>query len=95
MTTKRDEYTIKMKEQLDELNVKIDAIEAKANEVKAEAIESYKAEVKKLRAQSKVAVDNFSEFKAASEENWDKMTAKMEQVRDAFVSSFHYFKSQV
>ncbi len=95
MKSKRDEYTSKMKAQLDELNVKIDAIEAKASEVKAEAVESYKLEVKKLRAQSKVAVDNFSEFKAASEETWDKMTAKMEQVRDAFVSSFHYFKSQV
>ncbi len=95
MTSKRDEYTKKMKAQLDELNAKIDAIEAKANEVKADAVEAYKAEVKKLRAQSKVAVDNFSEFKAAGEDSWDKMTAKMEQVRDAFVSSFHYFKSQV
>lgn len=95
MTSKRDEYTQKMKAQLDELNNKIDAIEAKASEVKAEAIESYKAEVKKLRAQSKVAVDHFSEFKVADEDAWDKMTAKMEQVRDAFVNSFHYFKSQV
>ena len=95
MASKRDEYTQKMKTQLDELNNKIDAIEAKSSEVKAEAIENYKSEVKKLRAQSKVAVDHFSEFKAAGEEAWDKMTAKMEQVRDAFVNSFHYFKSQV
>jgi len=95
MKTTRDQYTSKMKDQLDELNVKLDAIEAKAGEVKADAIEAYNVEVKKLRAQSKAAVDKFSEFKAASEENWDKMTAKMEQVRDAFVSSFNYFKSQV
>ena len=76
MSNKRDEYTKKMKAQLEELNSKIDAIEAKASEVKAEAVESYKAEVKKLRAQSKVAVDQFGEFKAAGEEAWDKIDRK-------------------
>jgi len=95
MKSQRDEYTKKMKEQLDALNTELDAIEARASEVKAEARKTYQAEMKKLRERSKVAVDKFAEFKDASEENWDKMTAKMEKVRDAFVSSFHYFKSQV
>jgi len=31
----------------------------------------------------------------AGEDSWDKMVAETEKVRDAFIHSFSYFKSQV
>lgn len=93
--SKRDEYTKKMKQQLDDLNAKIDQLEAKTQEAKADARDTYKAETAKLRHQSKLAVAKYEEMKAASEDSWDKMVAEMEKISDAFVHSFRYFKSQV
>ncbi|QCB46292.1 hypothetical protein [Hydrogenophaga sp. PAMC20947] len=95
MSTKRDEYTASMKQQLDDLNKKMDELEAKADEAKQDARDAYKAEMVKLRAQSKLAMDNFKEFQAAGDDAWDKTVAEMEKVRDAFSHSFKYFKSQI
>lgn len=94
MTT-RDEYTAKMKLQLDEFNTTIDNLEAKVIEAKQDARAAYSAEVAKLRAQSQSAVTKFEEMKASGEESWDKMVAEMNKISDAFVHSFSYFKSQI
>lgn len=93
--SKRDEYTKKLKHQLDELNTQMDELEKKAKEAKADALDAYKAEMTKLRHQSKLAVDKYEELKSASEDSWDKMVAEMEKIRGAFIHSFSYFKSQV
>ena len=95
MSTKRDEYTTKMKLQLDELNTKIDSLETKAVEATQQAREQYHAEMLKLRDQSKAARAQLDQMVAAGEDSWDKMVAEMEKVRDAFVHSFSYFKSQL
>ena len=94
-TNARAEYTTRMKHQLDELNSKIDQFEAKAAKANQEVMQTYRAELAKARKESKLASAKFAEMKAAGEESWDKMTAEMEKVRDAFVHSFSYFKSQV
>ena len=93
--TKRAEYTTKMKLQLDELNAKMDLLEAKAKEARQDAREKYKAEMVKLRHQSELAHAKLLEFTAAGEDSWEKMVAEMDKVRAAFVHSFSYFKSQV
>lgn len=93
--SKRDEYTAKLKMQLDELNGKMDTLELKAKEAKEDARDAYKAEMAKLRHQSKLAGDKLEEMKAATEDGWEKMVAEVEKVRDAFVHSFSYFKSQI
>ncbi len=93
--SKRDEYTQMLKNELDALNVKMDALDAKTQEAKEDARDAYKAEVAKLRHQSKLAVAKYEELKASSEDSWDKMVAETEKIRDSFVHSFHYFKSQV
>ena len=95
MSAKRDEYTTKMKLQLDELNTKIDSLETKAVEATQQAREQYHAEMLKLRDQSKAARAQLDQMVAAGEDTWDKMVAEMEKVRDAFVHSFSYFKSQL
>ena len=91
----RDEYTKKLKLQLDGLNAQMDDLETKAKEAKADAREKYNAEMTKLRHQSTLAIAKYEELKAASEDSWDKMVAETEKIRDAFVHSFRYFKSQV
>ena len=93
--SKRDDYTEKLKLQLDELNTQMDQLESKAKEARADAREKYKAEMGRLRHQSTLAVAKFEELKAASEDSWDKMVAETEKIRDAFVHSFSYFKSQI
>ncbi|MEP7296114.1 MAG: hypothetical protein ABI702_07990 [Burkholderiales bacterium] len=95
MSAKRDEYTAKMKHQLDELNKKVDAIEAKAGDAAEDARATYRAELAKLRHHADLAKAQFAEMKAASESSWDKVVAETEKVRDAFSRSFHYFKSQL
>jgi predicted nucleic acid-binding Zn-ribbon protein len=95
MSTKRSEYTAKMKQDLDRLNAKMDALQAKASEAKAEARQKYNTEMGKLRHQSQLARAKLDEISAAGEEGWDKMVAEMEKLRDAFVHSFRYFKSQI
>lgn len=95
MSAKRDEYVAKMKLQLDELNAKMDKLEAKASEAREDARAKYKEEMSKLRQQSKLAKGKLDELKAAGEDSWDVMVAEMEKVRDAFKHSFNYFKSQL
>lgn len=90
----KDAYIAKMKLQLDELNVKMEELESHAHEAKLDAREKYKEEMAKLRAQSQMALDKLSELKSATESNWQEIVTGAEKVRDAFVSSFHYFKSQ-
>lgn len=93
--TKRDAYVAKMKLQLDELNVKIGEMEAKAQEAKEDARAKYEEEMSKLRHQSRLAVAKLDELKAAGEETWETMVGEMEKVRDAFIHSYNYFKSQL
>jgi peptidoglycan hydrolase CwlO-like protein len=93
--TQKSAYIEKMKSQLDDLNTNMNALQAKAAEAKADARDMYKAEMAKLQEQSQLAMAKLGEIKAASEESWDAMVAEMDKVRDAFVHSFHYFKSQV
>jgi peptidoglycan hydrolase CwlO-like protein len=93
--TQHSVYIEKMKSQLDELNANMNALQAKAADAKEDARDMYKAEMAKLQKQSELAVAKLSEMKAASAESWDNMVAEMDKVRDAFVHSFHYFKSQV
>jgi len=66
----------------------------KAKEAKGEARDKYQAEMAKLKKQSQVAKGKLDELKSASEDKWDAMVAEMDKIRDAFVHSFNYFKSQ-
>lgn len=93
--SKRDEYIAKMKLQLDELDTKMDKLEAKAADAKEDARAKYMEEMTKLRQQSKLAKGKLEELKAAGADKWDDMVAEMEKIRDAVLHSFNYFKSQL
>lgn len=94
MTT-RDDYVVKMKQQLDALNDQMSAVEAKAKQSRAEAKEKYQQQMTQLRAQSHATIAKLDEMRAAGESGWESMVAEMEKMRDAFAHSFNYFKSQV
>jgi chromosome segregation ATPase len=91
----RDAYIAKLKAQLDQFDAKMDELEAKAKDAKEDARQKYKEEITKLRHQSKLTKDKFEELKAACEDKWDAMIVDVEKVRDAFIHSYNYFKSQL
>ncbi len=91
----KETYIAKMKLQLDELEVKMNALETKAADAKEAAHDKYVEEMAKLRAQSKLAKTKFDALADAGEDKWENMVAEMEKVRDAFSHSFNYFKSQL
>ena len=93
--SRQNAYIAKMKLQLDELNVKMNELDARAQEAKADVRDKYLEEMKKLRHQSKLAVAKLEEIKLAGESKWEALVAEMEKMRDAFTHSFHYFKSQI
>ncbi|MDI1244103.1 MAG: hypothetical protein PSV24_01715 [Rhodoferax sp.] len=93
--TAKNVYIETMKAQLDELDANMNKLETKAKEAKADARDAYLAEMRKLRHQSKLASAKLDELKAASEDSWKAMTTEMDKVREAFVHSFSYFKSQI
>jgi len=91
----KDVYIAKMKMQLDELDGQMSLLEARSKEAKEDARAKYEEEMAKLHAQSKLAQGKLDSMKSATAEAWDAAVAEMEKVRDAFVYSFSYFKSQL
>lgn len=94
MTT-RDVYITKMKLQLDELNLQMGKLELRAQEAREDVRDKYKAEMAKLHDQSELAKAKLADMQASTESAWDGMVAEMDKIRDAFVHSFSYFKSQL
>ncbi|WP_395011203.1 hypothetical protein [Undibacterium sp.] len=91
----RSAYIEKMKQELDVLDVKLNELELAASNMQDDALVRYNLEVDKVRVQSALAKEKFSDLAASSESAWDNMVAETEKIRDAFVNSFRYFKSQI
>jgi predicted nucleic acid-binding Zn-ribbon protein len=94
MATVREDYTAKIKLQIDELNAKVDALEERMHEAKQEVRASYRSELAQLRHQSELASTQLAQIRTSGEASWDKMVQEMDKVRDAFRHSLNYFKSQ-
>ncbi|WP_147321274.1 hypothetical protein [Rhodoferax lacus] len=94
MSKLRDEYTARIKLQLDELNAHAAVMEARMQVAKAEVRASYLSELAKLRLQSDQAAVQLHAMQAEGEAAWDQTVVKMDKVRDAFVHAFKDFKAQ-
>ena len=94
MTT-REEYIVKMKLQLDELNISIAEYESKAHQAQSDAQIAYRDSLFKLRQQLKLTHEKLDELKSSSESSWDQLVVETEHIRDVFLDSFHYFKSHL
>jgi predicted nucleic acid-binding Zn-ribbon protein len=95
MPTKRDEFIDKMKTQLDDINEQISEFEEKAEESGDKARADFDANIDKLRQQGKQMQAKLDELRAASEDHWDRMIEETRKVRDAFIHSVKYFRSQL
>lgn len=93
--SKRSEYIEKMKLQLDELNVKLNELDARKDAVSVEARKKYDEQMAELRKQAKKARAKMNEIKEAGEDKWESLIAEGEKVHKALVHSFNYFKSQL
>lgn len=93
--SKRDEYIAKMKQQLDELNVQLGELEAKARAGQEDLSKKYEDQLAKLREHSHAAKAKLDELVDAGEDKWDALVAEGEKVHKAFVHSINYFKSQL
>lgn len=93
--TSRDQYVEQMKASLDKMNENMRVLEAKGQEASDQMSEKYAKEIAKLRDQSQAAKAKLDEIRAAGKESWESMVAEMDKIKDAFVHSVHYFKSQV
>lgn len=93
--SKRDEYIAKMKQQLDELNVQINELEAKASAGQKELGKKYDDQLAKVREHSHAAKAKMDELVDAGEDKWEALVTEGEKVHKAFVHSVNYFKSQL
>ena len=100
--TNKDVYIAKMKMQLDELDGQMSVLEARAKEAKDDARaaavivpEDISDDCASLIEPVTGALRSIDSMKSATAEAWDATVAEMEKVRDAFVHSFSYFKSQL
>lgn len=91
----RHTYIEKMKQEFDVLNMKLNELELSAENMQEDARKLYNQEVDKVRVQSGLAKEKFSQLVESSENTWNEMVVETEKIRDAFVNSFHYFKSQI
>lgn len=95
MSAKRDEYIEKMKQQLDEWNSEITKLEARGEEAKGAAQERYNTQVNELREKLRSAQDKMKELQYSGQDTWEEFKVQLDDLRDAFVHSFNYFKSQL
>jgi len=95
MTANRDEYIEKLKQQLDKWNSEIDDLEEKSEEIKGEAQKKYNTQITELRQQLQTIRNNLEAMQKSGKDKWERMKTQVEDVREAFVHSFNYFKSQI
>ena len=91
----RIEYTERMRQELDALNMQLHKLELSALDMQEDARVRYNLEIDKVKFQSMLAKEKFENLLLSSETSWNNMVTETEKIRDAFVNSFHYFKSQI
>jgi predicted nucleic acid-binding Zn-ribbon protein len=93
--TKRDEFVEQLKRQLDDVNRRLDELEAKANAGREQLGKAYDTQVASMRASAVTLRGRIDEIVAASDEKWEALVDEAEKVQKALVRSFNYFKSQL
>lgn len=93
--SKRNEYIANMKQQLDELDAEIARLEAKTQEAKGKAREKYEATLDNIRQEGQLVQDKLEAVKAAGEDEWETISAEVDNVWNAFKRSVEFFKLQL
>ena len=95
MSKSRDQMVAAIKAQLDETNEMLDDLEKKASKASADAQAKYEEQIAKLQQQSEEVQTKLTEMAKAGEESWRELLAEAEKMRDAFIHSINYFRSQL
>ncbi|WP_026377083.1 hypothetical protein [Aestuariibacter salexigens] len=93
--SKRDEYAEKLKQTIDELNSKIDELEAKAEHAQNEAKGEINKQIEAVKLQMKPLTDKLDKWKEEGEDKLEGYVKEAKKIRDAFIHSYNYFKSQI
>jgi uncharacterized protein YukE len=93
--SRRHDYVEKIKQQLDEMNAKIDEIQAKKSQAEGRAKEEYQEHLATFRERAEVTRAKLREIRESPEGSWEELKAEMEKIREALVHSYRYFKSQL
>ena len=86
--TDKDEFTEKLKSQIDDWSAEIKMMEAHAQKVQADAKVQYEENLKKMREQRDQAQDKMKELQRASDTAWDDMRKGAEAMWAAAEESF-------
>jgi ElaB/YqjD/DUF883 family membrane-anchored ribosome-binding protein len=95
MSKSRDQMVAAIKAQLDETNEMLDDLEKKASKASSDAQAKYEEQIAKLQKQSEEVQTKLTEMAKAGEEYWRELMAEAEKMRDAFIHSINYFRSQL
>jgi chromosome segregation ATPase len=89
--SKRDEYVEKIKNQLDEWNKEIEALEEKAHLATGDIKSKYEERIASLRQHHNDAKEKAEEIRKAADDAWDELKEGFENawqtVREAFKNS--------
>jgi chromosome segregation ATPase len=91
----REDAVAKLKKQIDDVNAQISEIEAKAEEVGAKSRDDFDRQMDQLRDHARQMQSKLEEMRGAGEDAWDRIIEESRKLRDAFVHSYNYFKSQM
>ncbi|NDI84269.1 sll1863 family stress response protein [Undibacterium crateris] len=92
---RRDEYILKMQENLDKLNTMLNEFEDKTGDRANKAQARFMEEKNKLKAQAKQINEKLNDMRVATEASWEQMVDSTEVLHHALIASLHYFKAEL
>lgn len=93
--SKRNEIIKAMKQQLDELNQDLAAMEKNIAAAKKDAQAALQAKMDAAKQQARELQAKIDEVGAAAEDRWEGLVVEGTRIRDAFLHSYNYLKSQL
>ena len=94
MSEKRNAYVETMKVKIDEWNIEIDKLQAKADQAKLDTQVEYKKQVEELKGKRQDLYRKMSEMKKASETAWEDMKAGLDAAWQAMGESVKLAQSR-
>ena len=76
-------------------NAQINEFESKTEQTGEKVRADFDAQVDKMREHGQQMQAKLDELRGASEDSWDRMMEETRKVRDAFIHSVNYFRSQL
>lgn len=89
----RKDFISNMKEQLDELDARMDDLDKKREELSGDARKEYDKRLHELAELRRDAEKRLKDVQTAGEEKWQQVKDEAEHTRKALNNSFNYFLS--